>query len=85
MTNRTSLVALNQYLEKIKDNNQSNQVGNVNLNPQEVREMNYEVMYSVLMTTCEQFIIKNNGNPIANELREDILKKFGHLVSKLAG
>jgi len=85
MTNRTSLVALNQYLEKIKDNNQSNQVGNVNLNPQEVKEMNYEVMYSVLMTTCEQFIIKNNGNPIANELREDILKKFGHLVSKLAG
>jgi hypothetical protein len=85
MTNRTSLVALNQYLEKIKDNNQSNQVGNVNLNPQEVRDMNYEVMYSVLMTTCEQFIIKNNGNPIANELREDILKKFGHLVSKLAG
>lgn len=85
MTNRTSLVALNQYLEKIKDNNQSNQVGNVNLNPQEVRDMNYEVMYSVLMTTCEQFIIKNNGNPIANELRDDILKKFGHLVSKLAG
>ena len=85
MSNRTSLVALNQYLEKIKDNNQSNQVGNVNLNPQEVKEMNYEVMYSVLMTTCEQFIIKNNGNPIANELREDILKKFGHLVSKLAG
>lgn len=85
MSNRTSLVALNQYLEKIKDNNQSNQVGNVNLNPQEVRDMNYEVMYSVLMTTCEQFIIKNNGNPIANELREDILKKFGHLVSKLAG
>ena len=85
MTNRTSLVALNQYLEKIKDNNQSNQVGNVNLNPQEVRDMNYEVMYSVLMTTCEQFIIKNNGNPIASELREDILKKFGHLVSKLAG
>ena len=85
MTNRTSLVALNQYLEKIKDNNQSKQVGNVNLNPQEVRDMNYEVMYSVLMTTCEQFIIKNNGNPIANELREDILKKFGHLVSKLAG
>jgi len=85
MSNRTSLVALNQYLEKIKDSNQSNQVGNVNLNPQEVRDMNYEVMYSVLMTTCEQFIIKNNGNPIANELREDILKKFGHLVSKLAG
>ena len=85
MTNRTSLVALNQYLDKIKNNEQSNQVGNVNLNPQEVRDMNYEVMYSVLMTTCEQFIIKNNGNPIANELREDILKKFGHLVSKLAG
>jgi len=85
MSNRTSLVALNQYLEKIKDSNQSNQVGNVNLNPQEVKEMNYEVMYSVLMTTCEQFIIKNNGNPIANELREDILKKFGHLASKLAG
>ena len=85
MTNRTSLVALNQYLEKIKNNEQSNQVGNVNLNPQEVKDLNYEVMYSVLMTTCEQFIIKNNGNPIANELREDILKKFGHLVSKLAG
>ena len=34
MTNRTSLVALNQYLEQIKNNEQSNQVGNVNLNPQ---------------------------------------------------
>mgnify|MGYP001190832042 FL=1 len=85
MTNRTSLVALNQYLEQIKNNEQSNQVGNVNLNPQEVKDLNYEVMYSVLMTTCEQFIIKNNGNPIADELKNDILKKFGHLVSKLAG
>jgi hypothetical protein len=83
MTN--SLVALNQYLDKIKQNDQSNQVGNVNLNPQEVKDLNYEVMYSVLMTTCEQFIIKNNGNPIADELKNDILKKFGHLVSKLAG
>jgi len=85
MTNRTSLVALNQYLDQIKNNEQSNQVGNVNLNPQEVKDLNYEVMYSVLMTTCEQFIIKNNGNPIADELKNDILKKFGHLVSKLAG
>jgi len=85
MTNRTSLVALNQYLDSIKNNEQSNQVGNVNLNPQEVKDLNYEVMYSVLMTTCEQFIIKNNGNPIADELKNDILKKFGHLVSKLAG
>ena len=85
MTNRTSLVALNQYLEQIKNNEQSNQVGNVNLNPQEVKDLNYEVMYSVLMTTCEQFIIKNNGNPIADELKNAILKKFGHLVSKLAG
>lgn len=85
MTNQTSLVALNQYLDQIKNNEQSNQVGNVNLNSQEVKDLNYEVMYSVLMTTCEQFIIKNNGNPIADELKNDILKKFGHLVSKLAG
>lgn len=85
MTNRTDLVVLNRFLDEIKNNDQSNQVGNINLNPSEVKDLNYQIMYSVLMTTCEDFIIKNNGNPIADELKQEILKKFGHLVTKLAG
>jgi len=84
-TMSNSLVVLNQYLSKIKEGNQPNQIGDLNLNPNQVKDLNYEVMYSVLMTTCESFIINNQGNPLADELKEDIIKKFGHLISKLAG
>lgn len=85
MSSNSSLVVLNQFLDKIDKNSLSNQVGNLNLNPSEVKDLNYQIMYSVLMTTCEDFIIRNNGNPIADELKNNILSKFGHLVSKLAG
>lgn len=85
MSNNSSLVVLNQYLSKIKEGNQPNQIGDLNLNPNQVKDLNYEVMYSVLMTTCESFIINNQGHRLADELKEDILKKFGHLISKLAG
>lgn len=85
MSNNSSLVVLNQYLSKIKEGNQVNQVGDLNLNQQQVKELNYEVMYSVLMSTCENFIITNQGHRLADELKDEILRKFGHLVSKLAG
>ncbi len=47
------------------------------------KQLNYEIMFQLLMGECEKHILENNGNPVVDEFKDNILKKFSTLVSSL--
>ena len=47
------------------------------------KQLNYEIMFQLLMGECEKHILENNGNPVVDEFKDNILKKFSTLISTL--
>ena len=47
------------------------------------KQLNYEIMFQLLMGECEKHILENNGNAIVDEFRNNILEKFSTLVQQL--
>ncbi len=46
------------------------------------KQLNYEIMFQLLMGECEKHILENVGNPIV-DFKENVLKKFSTLVQAL--
>ena len=40
-------------------------------------------MFQLLMGECEKHILENVGNPVVDEFKDNILKKFSTLVQTL--
>ena len=47
------------------------------------KQLNYEIMFQLLMGECEKHILENVGNPVVGEFKDNILKKFSTLVQTL--
>ena len=47
------------------------------------KQLNYEIMFQLLMGECEKHIFENVGNPVVDEFKDNILKKFSTLVQTL--
>ena len=47
------------------------------------KQLNYEIMFQLLMGECEKHILENVGNPVVDEFKENVLKKFSALVQAL--
>ena len=47
------------------------------------KQLNYEIMFQLLMGECEKHILENQGNRCVDEFRQNILTKFQDLVSIL--
>ena len=47
------------------------------------KQLNYEIMFQLLMGECEKHILENTGNPTVDEFRNNILNKFSTLVQQL--
>ena len=47
------------------------------------KQLNYEIMFQLLMGECEKHILENAGNPVVDEFKDNILKKFSTLVQTL--
>ena len=47
------------------------------------RQLNYEIMFQLLMVECEKHILENVGNAVVDEFKDNILKKFSTLVQTL--
>jgi len=47
------------------------------------KQLNYEIMFQLLMGECEKHILENVGNPVVDEFKNNILKKFSTLVQTL--
>ena len=47
------------------------------------KQLNYEIMFQLLMGECEKHILENIGNPVVDEFKDNVLKKFSTLVQAL--
>ena len=47
------------------------------------KQLNYEIMFQLLMGECEKHILENVGNPLVDEFKDNILKKFSTLVQAI--
>ncbi len=47
------------------------------------KQLNYEIMFQLLMGECEKHILENVGNPVVDEFKTNVLNKFSTLVQAL--
>ena len=61
----------------------SNITSNVNFSPDQIKKLNYEVMYKMLEGEVEKLILENTGNPLIDDFKQKIVNKFSYLIHKL--
>ena len=81
MTN--SLINIAKVLSERVNNNQPTQQSDLHINVNGKKQLNYEIMFQLLMGECEKHILENVGNPIVDEFKDNVLKKFSTLVQAL--
>ena len=57
---------------------------NTKLDPDAISKLNYEVMYKMLEGEVEKLILENNGNPLIDNFKQRIVRKFSYLIEKLS-
>ena len=57
---------------------------NQKLDPDAISKLNYEVMYKMLEGEVEKLILENTRNPLTDNFKKRIVKKFSYLIEKLS-
>ena len=47
------------------------------------KSLNYEILYKFLESAVEEFILINNGNPLADDFRNRVVNKMGDVLNLL--
>jgi hypothetical protein len=81
MTN--SLINIAQVLANKVNDNQPTSLADMVIDKGTKKQLNYEIMFQLLMGECEKHILENNGNAVVDEFKDNVLKKFSTLVQAL--
>jgi hypothetical protein len=81
MTN--SLINIAQVLANRVGEKSPTQLSDMLINNGAKKQLNYEIMFQLLMGECEKHILENVGNPTVDEFKNNILTKFSTLVQQL--
>jgi hypothetical protein len=81
MTN--SLINIAQTLTERVGENKPTPASDMHININGKKQLNYEIMFQLLMGEVEKHIIENNGNPVVDEFKQNILDKFSTLINSL--
>lgn len=49
------------------------------------KSLNWQLLYKLLESAVEEFILINNGNPLADDFRNRVLDKMSDVVNMLTG
>tara|TARA_R100000908_G_scaffold41979_1_gene19537 strand:- start:179 stop:481 length:303 start_codon:yes stop_codon:yes gene_type:complete len=49
------------------------------------KSLNYQILYKLLESAVEEFILINNGNPLADDFRNRVVNKMSDVVNMLMG
>ena len=69
--------------EKIDSNNIDLSRVNSLMSNQKFKSLNYEILYKFLESAVEEFILTNNGNPLADDFRKRVVSKMGDVLNLL--
>ena len=81
MTN--SLINIAQVLAERVGEKSPTALSDMLVNNGTKKQLNYEIMFQLLMGECEKHILENVGNPCVDEFKDNVLKKFSTLVQAL--
>ena len=70
--------------EKLGDNLDTTKLHSL-VNDERVKSLNYEILYKFLESAVEEFILINNGNPLADDFRQRVFGKLGDVLNLLMG
>ena len=79
----SSLINIAQVLAERVGEKSPTQLSDMLINIGSKKQLNYEIMFQLLMGECEKHILENNGNRVVDELKNNILQKFSTLVQQL--
>jgi len=77
------LMNIAQVLAERVGNKTPTQLADMVIDNGQKKQLNYEIMFQLLMGECEKHILENVGNPVVDSFKENILKKFSTLVQAL--
>ena len=78
-----SLINIAQVLAERVGEKSPTQLKDMFVSNGEKKQLNYEIMFQLLMGECEKHILENVGNPVVEEFKDNVLKKFSTLVQAL--
>ena len=78
-----SLINIAQVLANRVGEKSPTQLSDMLINNGAKKQLNYEIMFQLLMGECEKHILENVGNPVVDEFKDNVLKKFSTLVQAL--
>ena len=81
MTN--SLINIAQVLAERVGEKSPTQLSDMLVDNGTKKQLNYEIMFQLLMGECEKHILENNGNVVVDEFKNNILNKFSTLLQQL--
>ena len=77
------LINIANVLSERLNNNQPTTLADMVVDNGTKKQLNYEIMFQLLMGECEKHILENVGNPVVDEFKDNILKKFATLMQTL--
>ena len=77
------LINIANVLSERLNNNQPTTLADMVVDNGTKKQLNYEIMFQLLMGECEKHILENVGNPVVDEFKDNILKKFSTLMQTL--
>ena len=78
-----SLINIAQVLAERVGEKSPTQLADMVIDNGAKQQLNYEIMFQLLMGECEKHILENVGNPVVDEFKDSILKKFSTLMQSL--
>ena len=78
-----SLINIAQVLANRVGEKSPTQLSDMLINNGAKKQLNYEIMFQLLMGECEKHILENVGNPTVDEFKNNKLTKFSTLVQQL--
>ena len=78
-----SLINIAQVLAERVGEKSPTQLADMVIDNGAKKQLNYEIMFQLLMGECEKHILENVGNPVEDEFKDSILKKFSTLMQSL--
>lgn len=78
-----NLINIANVLSERLNNNQPTNLADMVIDSGQKKQLNYEIMFQLLMGECEKHILENAGNAVVDEFKNNVLQKFSGLVQIL--
>ena len=78
-----SLINIAQVLAERVGEKSPTQLKDMFINNGVKKQLNYEIMFQLLMGEVEKHILENQGNVAVDEFKNNVLEKFSTLIQQL--